>query len=315
MKKLFISSLIFTSLNASTEFNSTNLISETTYEMLPYEISAPANQNDFFGFFDKYMSTNLDTIKSSFMNSQFYCGITFYDPNTDKYKTEVSRDVTSSYPYKVVFSTNPTMIQGYTEKCEKNISQNFEIGNFSYSAILTDINNDLTQHISEASIPSLAKHEFEYIKLLSTKTIKIANDQNVSLYDFIDNDANSIDNLRTIFSPSYISISKWENNNLENLIQNSNFLTRSDEGKVTLKIQDSDKEIIHSKGFVAFSQNQNAWVMINNWENPSKDDNSSAKRGICISKLQVYSDGYRSSSSCDFTKDGKLINYDLTIER
>lgn len=316
MKKLFITSLIFASLNASTQFNSTSLIPESAYEMLPYEISMPSNQSDFFGFFEKYLSLKSDEIKTSFMNSQFNCAIAFCNPNSDKYRTEVSKDITASYQYKVLSSTNTNIIQGYTEKAEKNMYQNFDIGTFSYSATLTDINNDLNQYISETSLlPTLAKYELENIKLLSTKPAKSENEQDVYWYDFIDSDPTDLSVLKNIFSPSYINISKWENNNLESLIQNGNFTTRSDDGKVTLKIQDSDKELIHNKGFVAGSQNQSSWVMINNWENPSKDDNSPEKYGICISKLQVYSNSYRSVTSCDFTKDGKLINYDFRIER
>lgn len=316
MKKLFLTSLIFASLSASTEFSSTNLITENSYEMLPYEISMPSNQNDFFGFFEKYLNMNLDTIKTSFIDSPFNCSMTFYYPNTDKYKTKVSKDVTASYPYRVVFSTNPIITQGYTERSEKNMYQDFGIGTFSYSATVTDFNNDLLQVISVSpSIPSLAKYDLENIKTLSTKTVKIANDVEMSLYDFIASDQSNLNPLKIFFSPSYILISRWENNNLDSLIQNNKFLSTSSEGKITLKIQDSDKEIVHDKGFVAFSQNQNAWVMVNNWENPSITEETPTRRGICISKLQIYSNGFFSASSCDFTKDGKLMNYDFTIEK
>lgn len=315
MKKLFITSLVFASLSASTEFSSTNLISENSYEMLPYEISMPSNQNDFFGFFEKYLSMDSDKIKSAFMDSPFNCSMTFYYPNTDKYKTKVAKDITASYPYRVVSSTNTFLTQGYTERSEKNMYQDFSIGTFSYSATTSDFNNDLFQVISSSPIPSLAKHDLENIKLLSTKTVKIANDVEMSLYDFIASDQTNLNPLKDIFSPSYILISKWENNNLDSLIQNSRFLKTSDEGKTTLKIQESDLEIVHDKGFVAFSQNQNAWLMINNWENPSITEEIDTKKGICISKLQVYSNGFVSTSSCDFTKDGQLMNYDFTIEK
>lgn len=317
MKKFFLTSFIFASmLSATSEFSSTTLISESSYEMLPYEISMPANQEDFFGFFEKYLGLESDQIKSSFMNSDFNCSMAFFYPNSDRYKTEVAKDPTISMQYKVVSSTNPLLVQGYTEKSEKNMFADFGIGNFKYSATLTDVNYDIAQAIkTNPSIPSLAKHELSNIQSLSTKTVKNSSGNNVSFYDFISGDPSDLTPLKTIFSPQYILISKIENNNLENLVQNNHFLTRSPEGKVTLKIQSTDTEILHEKGFVAFSQNQNAWLVINNWNNPSKSLDSPLKYGISISKFQLYTNGYKAATSCDFTKDGKLINYDFQIEK